>query len=581
MQEKERPTLQPTTSHGGDTGAGRRGRHRRILPRSSWRGLFAWTFPLAIVGTIYFTALPWLADRLFGVLPPPPEWVLLSLGTFLVLVPLHARIREQTRRVSLARYDVDQALLVLGQLLVSTRSVEQVATRASEMLAATLGAIGSSLWLHDGRGRFAAAVPGHSGVSSFLIPRDMLHSLQSLEILTRDDRKSSSRWAQSAWARLDAELIVPVSVGASVIACLAIGERQSGKPYDERDVGLARAAANIIGLALNTAAALEQLSSLYGDLESANERLESQVRERTSELHSTNEELAHSLRRLRAAYQQLEQSQASLLRADRLATLGRLAAGLAHEMNTPLSAVQNALKIIADLGDEYAASVDDPDVLVEDHRQIAAEITSNARSATAWAQKAAAFIRSVKAHGRDLRPVSSGSFRVGDVVAEVGELVAHRLRSFGCTLEQPSGSEPIELTGDAGQLSQVLVNLISNAVDAYEERNIAAGRIEVGAWRDRGSTFLTVRDWAGGIPAAVLPRIFEELYTTKEPGRGTGLGLWIARNIVEQGFGGTLDVVTSGEGSCFTIEIPRSPHAALAGPPAAAAASPLLVEISA
>jgi signal transduction histidine kinase len=66
-----------------------------------------------------------------------------------------------------------------------------------------------------------------------------------------------------------------------------------------------------------------------------------------------------------------------------------------------------------------------------------------------------------------------------------------------------------------------------------------------------------VRDWAGGIPTSVLPHIFDELYTTKGPGRGTGLGLWISRNIVEEALGGTLDVITNSEGSCFIAEFPR------------------------
>jgi len=78
----------------------------------------------------------------------------------------------------------------------------------------------------------------------------------------------------------------------------------------------------------------------------------------------------------------------------------------------------------------------------------------------------------------------------------------------------------------------------------------------VGARRDGDRVVVTVTDGAGGIPQQVLPRIFDELFTTKERGRGTGLGLWIARNLVEQEFGGTLTVTTTGVGSCFTVALP-------------------------
>jgi signal transduction histidine kinase len=225
-------------------------------------------------------------------------------------------------------------------------------------------------------------------------------------------------------------------------------------------------------------------------------------------------------------------------------------------MNTPLSAVLNSLKIIRDLGEEYAASIDDPQVVGQDHREIATEILSTTRAATAWANKAAGYLRSVKAHGREARAGSTQRFLLRDVVTDVRALVAHRLRANACVIEYVEAPQGIALEGEPGRFGQVLVNLLTNAVDAYEERGIADGRIEIEATRKEGTVLVRVQDRAGGIPDAVLPRIFDELYTTKGPGRGTGLGLWISRNLVEQGFGGTLDVITNREGSCFIAEFP-------------------------
>src|SRR5205814_6194730 len=109
-----------------------------------------------------------------------------------------------------------------------------------------------------------------------------------------------------------------------------------------------------------------------------------------------------------------------------------------------------------------------------------------------------------------------------------------------------------------------VVNLVGNAIDAYADPGIRDGRIETRGRRAGQAIVVTVRDWAGGIPADLLPRIFEEMVTTKEPGRGTGIGLSIARGLVEQAFGGTLTVrVDDGVGSCFTISVPARLDAAM------------------
>jgi len=98
---------------------------------------------------------------------------------------------------------------------------------------------------------------------------------------------------------------------------------------------------------------------------------------------------------------------------------------------------------------------------------------------------------------------------------------------------------------------------VANAIDAYEEAGILDARIEVAAHRRDEVVTLTVRDRAGGIPQELVRFIFEGLFTTKAAGRGTGLGLWIARTLVEESFGGTLSVETApGAGSCFTATMP-------------------------
>ena len=98
---------------------------------------------------------------------------------------------------------------------------------------------------------------------------------------------------------------------------------------------------------------------------------------------------------------------------------------------------------------------------------------------------------------------------------------------------------------------------MTNALDAYEERHVESSRIAVTARATAAGVEIGVRDWAGGMPIEVAQRIFDELFTTKDPGRGTGLGLCISRNLIEASFGGTLTVETEiGTGSRFVITVP-------------------------
>jgi signal transduction histidine kinase len=509
-----------------------------------------------------------LAAALVPGLPLPPAGataegrsalVVLGLLSFWFVPPVRNAFRALVKRLPWhRRYDSEQALSTLSRGLAVARTLDAVIGHTRQVLSATVRPSNMLFLRSEPSGRLrAVGAPGGAGTAMVLAPR-LAANIGCGEILPRRVWEAKTgRGASSTLGRdLDIDLAIPIGAEGPPVGILALGPKLSRRAYNADDIAFLRTAANLINLAMINAAAFDQLEALNQNLERLNEGLEQQVQERTAALHSSNRELNESLGKLQQAYRQLEQTHAGLLRADRLATVGRLTAGLAHEMNTPLSAVLNSLKIIKDLAAEYAASVDDPQVVAQDHREIATEILSNTHSATAWANKAAAYIRSVKAHGREARAGSSQRFLLRDVVADARALVAHRLRANSCTIEFVEHPQAITLDGEPGRFGQVLVNLLTNAIDAYEEHGTIDGRIEIGATCNDGTVLVRVQDWAGGIPDAVLPRIFDELYTTKGPGRGTGLGLWISRNLVEQGFGGTLDVITNREGSCFIAEFP-------------------------
>jgi signal transduction histidine kinase len=144
------------------------------------------------------------------------------------------------------------------------------------------------------------------------------------------------------------------------------------------------------------------------------------------------------------------------------------------------------------------------------------------------------------------------------VIEDTGLLLSHRLRLSQCSLIVSSTAANPTLYGDPGKLGQVLTNLIVNAIDAYHGTNSAGGEIIVQVSEAGGALEVRVRDYGSGIPADHLERIFEEFFSTKPLGEGTGLGLPLARSIVTNFFGGTISVHSElGHGSEFLLQLPR------------------------
>lgn len=480
----------------------------------------------------------------------PATHAVLGLVFIFVAAPTRDWVRRGVDRLFVRKhYDPAQALGALGPALACARSEAEVARAARAGIEATLGAPADVLFL-TADGRFVPA--GAARARPTLPAPELLERLAGGEVLARYEWDDRGGQPPPPWDDAAAEIVVPLRRGSVLLGLLVAGPKRSGFAYNTHDLAMLQALATPLVMALTAASAVS-------DLERLNASLEEQVGARTAALERTNAELQDSLQRLRDAYLRLEHNQAGLVRADRLATLGRLSAGLAHEINTPLGAVMNSLKIVIDLAEEYAEAAGDPTVLAEDHREIAAEILESARVADGWARKAAAFLGRTKAHGRDAGGGPHQRFEIAGVVDEVGHLLGHRLRIAGCQLEFSESSPGLTVLGEPGRLSQVLVNLVANAIDAYEDAKVAHGRVSIIAERRGEAIEIRVRDWAGGIPAEVLPRIFDELFTTKDPERGTGLGLWIVRSLVEDSFGGRLTVSSvPGRGSCFAIVLPAA-----------------------
>jgi signal transduction histidine kinase/CheY-like chemotaxis protein len=245
---------------------------------------------------------------------------------------------------------------------------------------------------------------------------------------------------------------------------------------------------------------------------------------------------------LRAAFEQLHQARSREVQHERLSAVGRLVSGVAHELNNPLTAV---LHLSEDLQRHASISTADGEALEE--------IANQARRCRSIVQDLLSFAR-----GRDRRPEPTTR---GDLVSAARRGVQPILESMGVRLDA-SADETAALVVDRRGLEQVLTNLIVNGAQAAG----SGGEVRVRAAADHGGGWrIDVEDDGAGIPADVLPRVFEPFFTTRPEGQGTGLGLSVSLGIVERQ-GERLEAEGGGgaRGSRFTVRIPGADGA---GPP--------------
>jgi len=248
----------------------------------------------------------------------------------------------------------------------------------------------------------------------------------------------------------------------------------------------------------------------------------------------TNQALAAEIEERILAEQQLQFAQNELIQAAKLAALGQLSVGITHEINQPLTAVTSHLHSAG-----LHLQKHNTEAVQRSHEKIKYlinKVSVITRQLKSFARKAATELSAV-----DLQPV------INDAI----DLMANQLREQQCQLNYSGSATTPKVLAEAIRLEQVLVNLLSNALDAVQ--NTPQPRIDIIVSAKNSELWIEVQDNGVGISAAQLADIFDPFYTNRESGEGLGLGLSISYNIV-QDFGGQIRVTSEpGTGSCFSV----------------------------
>ncbi len=459
------------------------------------RRTVAWAILSAAVASLYLGGMGTL-ELVFTGQSGRGAQVLFLLVIIVLFNPLRARVQAAVDFLfARDRYDYRATVAEASQALATLLDVETVVGRILHTITATMRVEFGGLWLREEHGFRLHAIAGPRSardVPQYLYDSDAL--VQELErrpreVLTQDAARNDGVGIDH---RLDAALIMPMTFERRLIGFLALGDKQSGQFFSREDLGLLRTLANQGAVAV---------------------------------------ENAKSYRALVHANQELQAAQSRLIEAERLAAIGELSAAVAHGIRNPLAGIKAAAQFAnLELSAEHPL------------RENISDIISEANKLEARIKELLDFAKPFEPH---LAPCA-----VADIIAGALTSLRPQLSAHGVTVATDCDPMLPKVVLDHAQIEQVLLALLSNAVEAMPR----GGKVTVAARRSGHGIHIEVADNGPGIPLAQQERVFKLFFTTKSS--GTGLGLAVVKKVVER-HGGTivLDSVV-GQGTRFLIDLP-------------------------
>src|SRR5258705_2487230 len=275
-------------------------------------------------------------------------------------------------------------------------------------------------------------------------------------------------------------------------------------------------------------------------------------------------ENADPFKKLNQTVDSLKKTQTQLIQSEKMASLGELTAGIAHEIQNPLNFVNNFSEVNTELIDELEQEIGKGNY--DEVKTIAKDIKENEQKINYHGKRADAIVKGMLQHSRSSSGVKEPT-DINELADEYLRLAYHGLRakdkSFNASFKTNLDNSIDKLNIIPQDIGRVLVNLINNAFYAVGEKRRQTSNgyeptVTVTTKKMDGKVEVSVKDNGNGIPQKVLDKIFQPFFTTKPTGEGTGLGLSLSYDIITKGHGGELKVETKeGEGSEFIIQLPN------------------------
>lgn len=499
-----------------------------------WAVYFSLTAVLTIVYFLFISAL----NKLFidsawnhTVLLP----LLLAMLMVFLFNPIRSRLQMIIDRIFFrGKYDYRELLKHISGRLALLLRFEEIKPLLTDAIASALEVDHVSLFVLDEEGqnycmsgmtgqrtpgRPVAVRRGHP-LNAYLRERRGPLSAFSLDALPLPGGEAEE--IVRIFEEMDASLMVPLISGEAMIGIIVLGQKKSGELFVHEDMELLATIAN------QSATAIEN-ANMYRRLEQLNQDLEKKVEMRTADL--------------RQAMAEKERAQAELIRSESLAAIGQLVAGTAHELNNPLASASSLLQTSIENAKEHLPG-----------KPVSHELIADLEYSLKEMKRAGDIVRSLLSLSRQtqtyVEPVN-----INKVIEDALRVLNNHIKHQGVVIEKRYASDLPDVEGNFANLGQVFINMIQNALQSFPE---GAGTITLStAYRqDTDQVFAECRDSGVGIPAEHLQHIFKPFFTSKAPGRGTGLGLYICHEIAIR-HGGRIAVTSElGEGSVFRVELP-------------------------
>lgn len=253
--------------------------------------------------------------------------------------------------------------------------------------------------------------------------------------------------------------------------------------------------------------------------------------------------------------EQIHASQDILVERERLASLGQMIGGIAHNLKTPIMSVSGVAEGLSDLIKEYDSSIEDPQVTTQDHHDIARDMEEWVSKLKDYTSYMSDVITAVKGQAVTLSDEQAVTFNIEELVKRVNILMKHELKNALITLNISMNVSPsLELKGNINSLVQVINNMISNAIQSYN--GVHGETINMNFYQDGNNLVIAIEDNGCGLSKEVKDKLFKEMITTKGK-NGTGLGLFMSYSNIRAHFNGNITFEShEGKGTTFFIHLP-------------------------